>query len=659
MDREIKQRAGALILFFALVFVGLVVRLVDLQLLQGEALAMQASKQRTRIFVQKGKRGQILDRFGEPLTENLEVASIFAVPPEVEDVSQTASRVAFLLGLEEAEVAARLAQSDKRFVWLRRQVDNELAQRLKMEEIPGIYVTKEEKRSYPRGDLAGQLLGFTGIDMNGLWGVELSFEEYLKGREGRLVTEASPRGVAFPDAVQHFTPGEDGSHVQLSLDPNVQFIAEQAVEKGLKQFGAKRGTAVVLDVQTHEILAMAQAPRFDPNHFDDYPEEDWTNLSTGFAYEPGSTFKVFVVAAALDSGRATARTSFYDPGYLRVGKHLIHDAHGAKHGDVDVSEIIRVSCNVGASQLAFRVGSELVSRYYRRFGFGEKVGIGVPEERGVFHADPQSWPKIRLANLAFGQGILVTPLQLAQGVAAIASGGERFRPVLVQKVLSPAGEVVEVGKPKRLGRVVSSETAAALIRMMEQVVEEGTAKAAKVPGFSVAGKTGTAQKAVGGRYRNLYVASFVGLIPASKPRLVIAVVFDEPPPPAYGGVVAAPVFAEIAKETVKYLGLSPDRPQEIAKLVEEEAEKNEEKGMEMRGRDVAGSTPPKAVSAPKPASAARREPVRQAPERPAVRERPVPEVLATVQDEPESERVPTVSPSPEGALPTKGLVQKP
>lgn len=639
MDREIKQRAGALFLFFVLAFAGLTARLANLQLLQGEALAKQASKQRTRIFVQKGKRGQILDRFGEPLTENLEVASIYAVPPEVEDILQAASRVAFLLELDEAEVAAKLARRDKRFVWLRRQVDNELAERVKVEEIPGVYVTKEERRSYPRGDLAGQLLGFTGIDMNGLWGVELSLDEHLAGKEGRLVTEASPRGVAFPDAVQRFTPGEDGSHVQLSLDPNVQFIAEQAVERGLKRFGGKRATAVVLDVQTHEVLAMAQAPRFDPNHFDDYPKEDWTNLATGFAYEPGSTFKVFAVAAALDAGKVSAQTSFYDPGYLQVGKHVIHEAHGDSHRVVDVGDIIRVSCNVGVSQLAFRVGSELIDQYYRRFGFGERVGVGVPEEEGVFRGAPQNWPRIRLANLAFGQGILVTPLQLAQGLAVLAAGGERFRPVLVQKVLSPAGEEVEIQRPKRLGRVVSQQTAAALIRMLEQVVEDGTGKSAKVPGFSVAGKTGTAQKAVGGRYRNLYVASFVGLIPATRPRLVVAVVFDEPRAPAYGGVVAAPVFAEIAKESVKYLGLPPDRPQEIAGLVEEEAGKSAEVEAAASGEAVASNAPLKA--APKPAAATQREP---APRR---SRSPKP-----------AQQAPIASPSSAGSLPTKGLAQQ-
>ena len=533
------------------------VRAVSLQVLQRARLASMASDQSVREMEIPARRGDIYDRRGIPLAQSVEVDSLWLDPSMVADLRRAARDLARTLRLDAADLEARLTRA-RRFAWVKRQVTPQevtAAQRL---EIPGLGVAKEPKRFYPQRELGAQVLGVVGTDGHGLEGLELAFEDELSGQSEKVEGTRDARGrnlllQGAPEAV-----GRQGATVTLTLDRQVQYAAEKALDRAVDESKAIGGMLVVLDPRSGELLALAQSPRFNPNApapgiaagaLRDRPALD--------LFEPGSTYKAFVAAAALDD-RAVRPEDVFDceGGSWEVGRHVIHDTH--PHGVLNLSRILAVSSNIGAAKVAQRLGREGMMRTARRFGFGERTGLALPGEgRGSI---PYPKADVTLATQAFGQGLSATAVQVAAAYGALANRGVLMRPYLVSRVTDPDGVVLLENQPTRVRQAVTERTARQVIQMLEGVVQkDGTAPRGALEAYRVAGKTGTAQKPdpVARGYSDKRIASFAGVVPADEPRLVVYVVVDEPKTDVYGGLVAAPAFREVATAVLPYLGVPP------------------------------------------------------------------------------------------------------
>ena len=533
------------------------VRAVSLQVLQRARLASMASDQSVREMEIPARRGDIYDRRGIPLAQSVEVDSLWLDPSMVADLRRAARDLARTLRLDAADLEARLTRA-RRFAWVKRQVTPQevtAAQRL---EIPGLGVAKEPKRFYPQRELGAQVLGVVGTDGHGLEGLELAFEDELSGQSEKVEGTRDARGrnlllQGAPEAV-----GRQGATVTLTLDRQVQYASEKALDRAVDESKAIGGMLVVLDPRSGELLALAQSPRFNPNApapgiaagaLRDRPALD--------LFEPGSTYKAFVAAAALDD-RAVRPEDVFDceGGSWEVGRHVIHDTH--PHGMLNLSRILAVSSNIGAAKVAQRLGREGMMRTARRFGFGERTGLALPGEgRGSI---PYPKADVTLATQAFGQGLSATAVQVAAAYGALANRGVLMRPYLVSRVTDPDGVVLLENQPTRVRQAVTERTARQVIQMLEGVVQkDGTAPRGALEAYRVAGKTGTAQKPdpVARGYSDKRIASFAGVVPADEPRLVVYVVVDEPKTDVYGGLVAAPAFREVATAVLPYLGVPP------------------------------------------------------------------------------------------------------
>lgn len=539
---------------------GLLARLVQLQMVQGARLQRIAERQQLETIDLEPHRGRVLDRRGRVLAINIETPSIYAVPSAITDRHAFAMTVAPALGMSADDVERRL-DAGRQFAWLARKVSPDVAAKAKALDLGDqIGFLTEDRRAYPNGPLAAHLLGFVGIDNQGLSGVELQYDQILRGKAGKAVAAHDGVGRILVDTQQLLQARDDGADILLTIDQVIQHLAERELDSAMTRTGARQGSVIVLDVKTGEVLALASRPLFDPNAATLAKPELWLNRPIALAYEPGSTFKVFLAAAALDSGMVSPGEKFFCPGFLLVpGNHIIRDAHDRRHGWQTMAGIIKNSCNVGAAQMATRLGKETFYRYIRRFGFGDPVGINLPgEARGII-PPPSAWLGPGLQTIAFGQGVSVTPLQLLAASTALANDGALVRPHVVRAVRDSQGRMTEVIGQEAVRRVIRPQTARAVLRMMIGAVEDGTGVQARIEGYSVAGKTGTAQKpAPGGGYDpDRYVASFLGIVPGDDPRLAILVVLDEPRGAYYGGEVAAPVFREVASQTLWYLRIPP------------------------------------------------------------------------------------------------------
>lgn len=559
LQRAVRRR---ILVLFAVLFSAqglLLGRLVYIQGTQAGHLQRLALNQQLEAFPLPTQRGRIFDRAGRPLVTNVEAESVFAVPRAIPDRRAFARRVAPLLELNPQEVERRL-EPGLYFAWLRRRVSPQTAAGLRALRLDGqVGFLREERRAYPNGTLAAHLLGFVGVDNQGLAGVELAYDFTLRGRPGRAVTGRDAVGRPLVETQRLAAPPVDGADLVLTIDQVVQHIAERELQKGVQKSGAARGMVLAIDPRTGEVLALAAVPSFDPGAFQRVPPRRWVNRPISEVYEPGSTFKVITVAAALDAGRATLAERFDCPPSLQVGPHRIRDVHRYCTTTQTLTDIIRYSSNVGAAQVAARLGRKTFYDYIRRFGFGAPTGIDLPgEARGIVRP-PQEWLGPSLHTIGFGQGISATPLQLLVAASALANGGVLVRPHVVRMVRDREGRLLQgVGTPPGR-RVVSPEVAAAVVRMMVRAVEDGTGKLAAVPGYVVAGKTGTAQIPApeGGYLEGRYIASFLGFAPVPQPRLAILVVLEEPRGAYFGGTVAAPVFRAIAEAALWYLRVPP------------------------------------------------------------------------------------------------------
>ncbi len=536
----------------------LALRAIHLQAFDGERLARLGEKQHLleRIFVPK--RGTILSRNGDSLAISVESRSVYVRPRRLKSAEAIVPAVARALDMKRRDVR-RKVMSDKPFVWLKRQATPRQVQRVRALKIKGIGLSDESKRYYPQGHLAGQVLGLVGTDAQGLEGVERSYDGYIRGKARSLVAERDALGRrVLITGLDDFRirPGAD---VRLTLDTTLQHLAEKHLEATVKRFRAKGGTVVMTDPFTGGILALASYPFFDPNQFRRQDRDRWRIRAVTDTYEPGSVFKAVLAAAALEDGVVGQEDLiFCEFGRHRYGGRTIHDFK--EYGWLSFAEVLHLSSNIGVTKVADKLGKERYHRYIRRFGFGEKTGIDLPGEVVGTVRPPSRWRTIDLATASFGQGIAVTPLQMAMAVSAVANGGLLMRPHLVERVVAKDGKVLLRHRPEVVRRVVSRATARTVAGILKGVVAEGaTGTRAALTGFEAAGKTGTSQKPEKGGYsKTKRIASFVGFVPADEPRFVLLTLVDEPTVNVYGGVVAAPLFRRIAAPALHALGVTPN-----------------------------------------------------------------------------------------------------
>jgi len=546
-------------LLFLAAFTLVAVRAYHLQVRRQDDWVKRAERQHQRVIPLTPQRGTIYDRNGEELALSIETDSIYVNPAEVDNPARVVDYLADALHLPKKGLKAKL-KSKKSFLWIKRQVSPQESELVRAMDLPGVHFTKEHKRYYPNGELGAQVLGFTGLDPHGLEGLELKFDAQILGEGGYLVTERDNRGRSIGSGDPLVNQGRFGASLHLTLDKNIQYIAEQELEAAVKEQKARAGTVVVLEPKTGKILAMASQPDFNPNSFARYRPKNYRNRAVADAYEPGSTMKVFLIAAALNEQLVTPTKQIdCEKGVYRVGGKVIHDHH--PYDKLSVSEVLKFSSNIGAAKIGKALERERFYNYLTEFGFGQVSGIEVPgESRGLLRT-PDEWFEVDLAAISFGQGLMVTPMQLATATAAIANGGYLMQPYLVEKVVDSYGQVIESKRPRVERQVVSETVAHEVAKIMITATEAGgTGTLATVPGYEVAGKTGTAQKVdpvTGGYSADKRLSSFVGFVPAEDPQLVILVMIDEPKEEIYGGLVAAPVFSKIASKALTQLQVPP------------------------------------------------------------------------------------------------------
>ena len=540
---------------------GIVARLCQLQVVDYEIYRQRAEGQHHRRVVLEPPRGTIYDARGRELALSVEVDSVWADPSQIEEPANIARALAGALGLD-ARKLEKLLTSDREFVWIARQLDRPLAEEVRRLELKGVGFLKESKRYYPMRELAAQVVGFAGRDNKGLEGLEQVYNDVIAGEaaERKVVRDARRGTVLLPDI--SFGEARPGRDLHLTIDSWIQHLLERELTSAVNRTRAKSASAVLLDPNTGAILAMASLPTFDPNHFSQSSRGNWRNRAVMDAFEPGSTFKMVTAAAALEGNLVDPEDVFdCEHGSIVVQGVRIHDHKS--FGKLTFREVLAKSSNVGAIKTGLMVGKPDLYQQIVEFGFGRLTGVDLPgESPGILRA-AESWPKRATAYISFGQNLSVTSLQMASAFAAVANGGTLLSPYVVTGV-GQSGEIVEQNhNPRRVGNPISASTARTLERILESVVTDGTAKKAAIPGFRVAGKTGTAQKASpqGGYAARKFVASFVGFAPARRPSIVAMIAIDEPEPSLgyHGGDVAAPVFSAVVGPALLYLGVAPDR----------------------------------------------------------------------------------------------------
>lgn len=527
-------------------------RLFDLHILSKDFLQGQGDARALRVVSMAAHRGMIMDRHGEPLAISTPVDSVWANPRDIHFEGKQRSRLAKLLNVSGTQLRQSLAERSKReFVYLQRHVHPELASRIMALKIPGVQLHREYRRYYPTGEVAGHLLGFTNIDDVGQEGIELAYDDWLRGHAGSKRVLKNRLGHVIAD-VESIKQPEPGKPLYLSIDRRLQYLAYSELQAAVKKHKARSASLVMMDVKTGEVLAMVNQPAFNPNNRKNLQGKRYRNRAVTDVFEPGSTMKPFTVAAALEAGLYEADTIIdTNPGFYKVGTNTVRDVRN--YGSIDVGSVISKSSNVGASKIALSLQPEQLWQLFHKVGFGDITSSGYPGESSGLLSDFQKWRDIDRATLAFGYGLSVTPLQLAQAYTVFARKGQ-IQPATLLRVADghEAPQVVNVMKPA---------TAKSVLRMLETVVTvDGTGANAMVRGYRVAGKTGTARKSgVGGYLDDRYVAVFAGLAPVSNPRVVTVVMINEPGGKEYyGGQVAAPVFARVTAGALRLLNVAPD-----------------------------------------------------------------------------------------------------
>lgn len=560
-----RLRARAILVFwlFVAISASLAARLYVVQVHDGRALASAAVDLHRAVFDVSGRRGSIVDRFGTVFASTSPAVQVFAQPNEVRDPRAEAALLAPLLRLAPAAVERRLTEKTT-FTYLARMQPEALGQRIMRLRLPGIGTAEEPTglRVDPQGRIGSTVVGFTGIDNQGLAGIEYSFESMLAGRPGRVVEETDSQLRPLPFGRRTIAAPLTGDTVVLTIDRSLQLAAEDVLAKTADAYAARSASAIVIRAATGEILALANWPNYDPNHYAASPIEAYKNRAITDPFEPGSTFKLVTATAAIDSGRVSLDSTFPAVNDIDIGGYRIFNADdglmSSGRSRETLSDIVTFSHNVGAAEVALRVGKRTMGEYIRRYGLADETGVDLPGDSPGIIDPPDQWFGSREATIAFGQGVSVTGLSLARAYASIANGGLLMRPLIVREVRDASGAVVRRYQPEVVRRVMRPQTAAALLAMLRRVVAVGTGTNAAIAGYAVAGKTGTAQIVEGGRYQpGEYIASFVGIVPADRPAYVVFVNVERPRGAYYGGTVAAPAFRELARRVLLREGVSP------------------------------------------------------------------------------------------------------
>lgn len=549
------RRIRVLVLTFALAFLAVAGRLVWIQVVEAPAYADRAKAQRMRDVELAPRRGTIYDREGEPLAVSVEAKTVFASPPQVPDKSATAAGLAKVLGGEESEYLEKL-NTDSGFVYLARKVDLDRANELEELDLDGIGLIDDFQRLYPSGELACQVLGFVGVDDAGLAGLEKRYESLLGGTPGVVMGERDPQGRPIPGGVQKAIDPVHGQDIVLTIDKDIQYETQVELAHIVKKWGAKSASAVVMNPRNGEIYAMATAPGFNPNRYGEADADTIRNRPATDAYEPGSTLKSLTAAAVIEEGLYKPDSMFNLPSTIKVGGRTIHEAHGRAAVRWSLTDIVTHSSNVGTVKLGQKLGEDGLYQAFSDFGLTEVPGTDFPGTTKGWLPPTDKWSASSIGNIPFGQGVSVTPLQLSRSIAAIANDGILTTP----HFLLDAPQSEDPGPTWERKRAIAPETAEQVTKMLEAVVTEGTGASAAVPGYTVAGKTGTAQKARpgGGGYKGGgYVGSFIGYLPAEDPQVLICITVDQPTNAIYGGVVAGPSFSRIGQFAVSHLKIPP------------------------------------------------------------------------------------------------------
>jgi len=591
-----KQRLRLIFILVVLSFAGVIVKLSYLHCIKREFLLSQAEKQRCILVPTPSRRGDILDRHHRKLASTVDAKSLHAFPEQVRDPHNVASTLAPLLGRSSKELF-KLLTSDSGFVWLQRKVHPEAAQRIELLDLEGLGFSPETKRSYPKRSLACHALGFVGVDGQGLEGIELKFDDALRGVDGWRLLERDAHQRALLPLTREVQEPSGGKTVVLTIDEALQHIVEQALDTVYANTEAQSAICIVQDPSTGEILAMACRPDFDLNDYRAYPVANRRNRAVTDAFEPGSCLKVVATSALLQE-RLVDLSEVIDceNGAMRFHGHIIHDFR--PHGYLTFEEVISESSNIGTIKVASRLSNQQLYEWYKLFGFGQRTGVGFPGEARGLLRHPARWSGLSLPSISIGQEVSVTPIQLVRAFSAIANDGIMMKPLLVQRTEECAGgPVIERFSPRQQGRVMSRATARQLKKLLRKVVRDGSGGRAAVDGYGVAGKTGTAQKIdpdTGLYKKDLHVSIFCGFVPLNRPRLTILVLVDSPRVRMdTGGAVAAPVFSEIAEASLNYLRVPPDEPETvIARFEPVEIEETVPERQTSVSRDDASSAMP-------------------------------------------------------------------
>lgn len=567
--KVLKKRTELTLVLFAFLFGLIALRAFYIQVINPGPYRERAQEIRVRKRPIVASRGIIRDRTGRELAVNLPGYAVYAHPRKIKDKEEAAGKLASITGLDLVQVSGLLADN-RSFVYIGHQFPADVKDKIEKEGLAEVGTEREPRRVYACGSLGAAILGFTGRNGRGQEGVEQAADRYLAGRDGYTIAEIDSRGRIIPETRRRTQDKEDGKDVVLTIDAYLQHIAEQALAKTCDTYKPAGATALVMDPKTGEILALANYPTFDPNNRKGLKPEQCRLRAIKDLYEPGSTLKLMTVAAGIEEGIpprqiiANCSSSGMPIGNRKIHCSL-HHPYMAGHGATDMYKVIRYSCNIGAANIARRLGAEKLYEYEKAFGLLDRPDIGMSGAAYYPLPDPETWSMMQLANIGFGQGVSVSALQMACAYGAVANGGNLMKPRLIREIRSSDGTVVEPFRPVVVRRVLSPETTRVATDMLIGCVDDGTGKSAQVPGYTVGGKTGSAQKAstTGRGYAaGKFVASFMGFLPASKPRLVICVVVDEPKGSHWGATVAAPVFQEIGRQAMWYLKVPPDAPVE-------------------------------------------------------------------------------------------------
>ena len=557
LNATVRKRIFILFIIVLISSLLLETRTAWVQVFHNNKYQNEALEQRLREVKVEPKRGIIYDKNNVELAVSASSDTVVAAPKDIDNPRKVAQQLGAILDMSEEKVRERITK-DANAVYVERKISAEQTKKIQQLDLDGIYFTEESKRFYPKGNLASHLLGFAGVDSQGLQGIEYYYDRYLRGDPGKISIENDAIGRKIPNGIKNYVAPDDGANVYLTIDHVLQYIAERELDKAMKEHDAQAATIIMMDPETGGVLALANRPTYNPNNFTDYSAELWRNRSISDTYEPGSTFKIITASAALEEGVVHPNDKFYCPGHIEVAGQTINCWKNGGHGKQTFSQVVENSCNPGFVQVGERVGKEKFDRYIRAFGFGKKTGVDLPgEAKGLLYSLNDIGP-VELATISFGHGISVTPMQLITAVSAVANDGQLLKPHLLKEIEEKDGSEVKEIDSQKIRKVVSTETAKTVRKLLTGVVENGSGKKAKVEGYKIGGKTGTAK-----HYRKkLYDASFVGMLPADDPKLVtLVVMYGVDSYPYYGSQVAAPIFHDVVKDAVRYLELPPQNDQ--------------------------------------------------------------------------------------------------